>query len=200
MKKTLAAGFFLVMLAVMGAGCTAQTNVDVSGAMMKKEGENMMKDDSSMMNKDEAMKGGSGKMLDDGSVKVGVDINVDTGAMMKKNDGATMKKDPSMTAKGTYETYSADKLALAQNGKVVLFFKASWCPTCKAVDADILAHLNAIPSGAHILIVDYDTSSDLKKKYGVTYQHTFVQVDAEGAMLKKWSGSPTLASLVAEIK
>jgi thiol-disulfide isomerase/thioredoxin len=105
-----------------------------------------------------------------------------------------------MAAKGTYEVYSADKLALAQDGKVVLFFKASWCPTCKAVDADIFAHVSAIPSGTHILIVDYDTSAELKKKYGVTYQHTFVQVDAKGAMLKKWSGSPTLASLVAEIK
>lgn len=120
-------------------------------------------------------------------------------AMMKK-DGAMMMKKDMVVAAGTYETYSPEKLSRAENGKVVLFFKASWCPTCKAVDADIIAQAKSIPAGTHILIVDYDAAKDLKKKYAVTYQHTFVQVDAAGAMIKKWSGSPTLASLVAEIK
>ncbi len=120
-------------------------------------------------------------------------------AMMKKDDAMVMKKD-GVVAAGTYETYSPEKLSLAKDGKVVLFFKASWCPTCKAVDADIVAQLKSIPAGTHILIVDYDTAKDLKKKYAVTYQHTFVQVDAEGKLLKKWSGSPTLASLVAELQ
>ena len=137
-----------------------------------------------------------------------------TGDAMVRTD-ETMTKDPApkedammkdkkpaeaMIKSGSYEDYSPDKLALAANGKVILFFKASWCPTCQAVDRDILAHVSTIPAGTHILKIDYDNSTELKKKYGVTYQHTFVQVDTSGTLLKKWSGSPTLASIINEIK
>jgi hypothetical protein len=48
--------------------------------------------------------------------------------------------------------------------------------------------------------VNYDNSTALKQKYAVTYQHTFVQVDKDGNLIKKWSGSPTLTALVAEVK
>lgn len=47
--------------------------------------------------------------------------------------------------------------------------------------------------------VNYDNSKELKTKYGVTYQHTLVQVDKDGKLLKKWAGSPTLSDLVSEI-
>ena len=117
---------------------------------------------------------------------------------MKKD--TMVKDDATMMHKGSYVAYTADKLALAATGQVVLFFRAGWCPTCRAVDADIKAHLGAIPEKLTILDVDYDASTDLKTKYGVTYQHTFVQVDAKGNLIKKWSGSPTLAALVAEVK
>jgi thioredoxin-related protein len=46
-----------------------------------------------------------------------------------------------------------------------------------------------IPENVNLLKVDYDNSSELKLKYGVTMQHTFVLVDAKGEMIKKWSGS-----------
>ena len=105
-----------------------------------------------------------------------------------------------MMERGSYELYAPEKLVKADSGDVVLFFRASWCPTCKAVDADIRSNLPAIPGGLTILDVNYDNSSDLKKKYGVTYQHTFVQVKADGTLIKKWSGSPTLAALVAEVQ
>ena len=75
-----------------------------------------------------------------------------------------------------------------------------WCPTCISVDKDIKANLSKIPSGLSILDVNYDNSTALKQKYGVTYQHTFVQVDKDGNLIKKWSGSPTLTALVAEVK
>lgn len=130
------------------------------------------------------------------------EVTEKSGAAMeqKKPEGVMEKKDDAMTKAGSYETYSAEKIAMATNGDVVLFFHASWCPSCRQVDADIKANLKDIPSGLTILDVDYDTSSALKQKYGVTYQHTFVQVDAQGNQLKKWSGSPTLAALVAEVK
>ena len=112
-----------------------------------------------------------------------------------------MKKDEVVVRSGSYEVYGSEKVALASTDhKVVLFFRAVWCPTCIVLDKDIRANLSKIPSGLTILDVDYDNSTDLKKKYGVTYQHTFVQVDKDGNLIKKWSGSPTLVKLVAEVK
>lgn len=101
---------------------------------------------------------------------------------------------------GKYEDYSEEKLALATTGKVILFFKAGWCSECAEVNANIISHLTDIPQNIAILKVDYDRSTALKKKYQVTYQHTFVQVDAAGNLIKKWSGSPTLAEIIAQIK
>ncbi len=105
-----------------------------------------------------------------------------------------------MKEKGSYVPFDSALLAKAQNGKVVLFFRASWCPMCKGLDANIRANVGEIPEGVTILDVDYDNSAEMKKKYGVTYQHTMVQVDVDGTLIKKWSGSPTLAVLVSEIK
>lgn len=106
-----------------------------------------------------------------------------------------------MIKAGSYEVYSEDKVALASDtNDVVLFFRASWCPTCRSLDKNIKENITNIPAGLTILDVNYDSSKDLKQKYGVTYQHTLVQVDKDGNMIKKWSGSPTLLSLVSEVK
>ncbi len=122
-------------------------------------------------------------------------------AMMKKDETSMMDKSDTMMKAGSYEAYGTEKVMLASTTHdVVLFFRASWCPTCRAVDADIKANLSKIPSDLAILDVNYDNSSELKKKYGVTYQHTFVQVDKDGNLIKKWSGSPTLSALVVEVK
>jgi thiol-disulfide isomerase/thioredoxin len=120
--------------------------------------------------------------------------------IMKKDDSAMAKPADTMMQKGSYEAYDQNKLALADKGDVVLFFKASWCPSCKAVDSDIKANRTSIKDGLTILEVDYDNSQALKTKYGVTYQHTFVQVDSKGNQIAKWSGSPTLASLTSNVK
>lgn len=121
-------------------------------------------------------------------------VKDDTEVMMKKDEGEAMAKS------GSYEKYSAEKVAQAETGDIVLFFKASWCPTCKALDFNIKANVSNIPNGLAILEIDYDNSLELRKKYGVTYQHTLVQVDKDGNLIKKWSGSPTLAAIVAEVK
>jgi thioredoxin 1 len=74
---------------------------------------------------------------------------------------------------------------------VVLFFAASWCSTCRRTRANIEADLAAIPPRLVIVVVDYDVASHLRRQYGVTVQHTFVQIDADGELLKRWSGSLT---------
>lgn len=120
--------------------------------------------------------------------------------MMQKNGEVMMDKDNTMMKTGSYEKYAPEKLAQADTGDVVLFFRASWCPTCRALDADIKKNLGNIPENVVILDVDYDNSSALKQKYGVTYQHTLVQVDAQGNQIAKWTGSPSLSALLASIK
>lgn len=124
---------------------------------------------------------------------------------MKKDDVEALAamegdKDDTMTlAGGQYIAYDASKLTFAKEGKVVLFFNATWCPTCQAIDKDIKASLADIPKDVLILSVDYDTYKDLKTKYGVTTQHTFVQVDADGKSLGKWVGGSTLEALLERL-
>lgn len=140
-------------------------------------------------------------MEKDSMVEKENDVMMKDDSTMEKEEGTMMEKEGSvMMSKGSYEVYAPEKLAMANKGDVVLFFRASWCPTCKALDADIKANLSLIPDGLVILDVDYDNSKELKQKYGVTYQHTLVQVDANGNMITKWSGSPTLSSLIAQVK
>ncbi len=116
-----------------------------------------------------------------------------------KDSTVTMDKNDNVV-KGSYEAYAIEKLARAETGDVVLFFHASWCPSCRGLNGDIEKNISSIPAGVSILKLDYDKETDLKKKYGVTYQHTLVQVDKDGNLIKKWSGSPTLTKLVSEIK
>ncbi|OHD20957.1 MAG: hypothetical protein A2064_06080 [Spirochaetes bacterium GWB1_66_5] len=39
-----------------------------------------------------------------------------------------------------------------------------------------------------VLVVDYDKAGELKKRYGVTYQHTWVRIDGAGRKLAVWNG------------
>lgn len=87
-------------------------------------------------------------------------------------------------------TYEGDKAAFDQ-GDVVLFFNADWCSTCKEARDNLTGPDADIPDGLAIVAVDYDSSDELKRQYGITVQHTFVQVDAEGNELAKWNGSVT---------
>jgi thiol-disulfide isomerase/thioredoxin len=76
----------------------------------------------------------------------------------------------------------------------VLFFHAAWCPVCRAADADLQEWFAQNLPTLNVYKVDYDTSADLKAKYGVTYQHTFVLVDGQGNALKTIQG-PSDAAL-----
>lgn len=115
---------------------------------------------------------------------------------MKHDDTAMTKTVDAMTVKGSFSDYDKAKLSNADKNKVVLFFSASWCPTCQEANKNF--KMVGTPNGLTLLKVDYDTSADLKKMYGVTYQHTFVQVDKNGTLLKKWSGSTTYDSLLGQ--
>ncbi len=102
------------------------------------------------------------------------------------------------SAGGAYVTraeYDADPAAYSGT-TVVYFFHASWCPSCRATEKAIDAE--GVPAGLTVVKVDYDSETDLRKTYGVTQQHTFVQVDDAGKELAKWSGSGDGAAILAE--
>lgn len=91
--------------------------------------------------------------------------------------------------------YRASK-ELYDASKVVLFFNATWCSTCKKARENLEADLSAIPADLAIVLVDFDSETDLKRQYGITVQHTFVQIDAAGNELSKWSGSLTAQEIL----
>lgn len=102
---------------------------------------------------------------------------------------------------GAYKDYSESVRESEQQAgnKVVLFFYAAWCPFCRAADADFKANASRIPAGVTVLKVDYDNSTELKTKYGVTYQHTFVQIDNDENQVTKWLSGDT-ALLARNVK
>ena len=161
----------LVVVAIIVGGFIWSMKQKEENAMMEKE----------KMQKEEMMK------KDDDSMMKPIDAMMKQDEKMMKPTDAMMKDDKQSL---NYIDYSASALASsAQNGgKPVIFFKASWCPTCQAADKAFTSHLDQIPAGVTILKADYDTEKDLKAKYGITYQHTFVQVDANGKELAKWNG------------
>lgn len=94
----------------------------------------------------------------------------------------------------TYAEYTKDTLDRAASKRRVLFFYASWCPTCRPADADFNTNIDALPSDIAIIRVNYndpETSPEeqvLAQQYNVTYQHTFVQIDAQGKERARWTG------------
>ncbi len=80
--------------------------------------------------------------------------------------------------------------------KVVYFFHAPWCPTCRATEKAIAR--DGIPAGLTVVKVDFDSEDDLRRQFGVTTQHTFVQVDPSGAELARWTGSQSGAEILAK--
>lgn len=81
------------------------------------------------------------------------------------------------TKKGEYTEYSADLFA-STKGTRLLFFHASWCPQCRALDESI--RTTTLPDNVTIFKVDYDSHQSLRATYGVTLQTTVVKVDENG--------------------
>ncbi|MEK7558707.1 MAG: thioredoxin domain-containing protein [Patescibacteria group bacterium] len=121
-------------------------------------------------------------------------------SMAKKDDVSIIQKDEGTMDKSAgsrYVEYSREAYDQAASKRRVLYFYATWCPSCKQANADFTANPNKIPEDVVVLRVNYndpDTDQeekDLAKKHGIIYQHTFVQIDIQGNQLTKWNGGQT---------
>ncbi len=117
----------------------------------------------------------------------------------QSNPTQSQEKQPETVKRaGAYVAYDPALFSQASDGKVVLFFNAKWCGTCKQLDKDLKA--TKLPDNLTIMNVDYDKNAVLRKKYSVPFEDTFVQVDAAGVMLNRWSGSEDVAEVIALTK
>jgi thioredoxin 1 len=179
-KKALVIVSIVVGLFLVGGGALAYSNNQND----KKEQEKMAMEkkatDEAMMKKDEAAAMEKDKMA---------------------KEGDAMTKEDAMAKQGSYVTladYNKDPSKYADSKKVY-FFHASWCPICQGIDKEINADMSKIPAGVTLIKTDFDSSTDLRQKYGVTTQYTFVQVDNSGNETAQWSAT-SLDKAVAGIK
>lgn len=176
MKKTVIGSLALASVVLLSS-CELPGQSEKKMDAMVKEGDAMMaKDKKEMMEKDDAM-----MKKDD--------------VMDKQDDSAMMKKDsPKVAGYTTYSSAGVDS-ALASGKKVALFFHASWCISCKELHQTLSNE--TIPSDVVVFKVDYDSSTELKKKYGVTGQHTIVTLDENKNKVKLERGSQNIAEIAA---
>lgn len=107
----------------------------------------------------------------------------------------SMKKETIMMKRSNrYIPYSKTVFEDASGKRRILYFYATWCPSCKITNEDFSARADKIPEDVMIIRVNYndpDTDQEekaLAKQYGISYQHTFVQVDLDGNEITKWNG------------
>jgi thiol-disulfide isomerase/thioredoxin len=104
-----------------------------------------------------------------------------------------------VTPAGIYTEYEAQQIAQSDAKTILLFFHATWCPSCRALDADIVANADTIPAGVEIYKLDYDTQTALKRQYGVTTQHSVIEIDSTGVAQSAITHPLTFQAVIATI-
>jgi len=133
--------------------------------------------------------GGGSRSSDESSEQAGTMMSrpedPSEGGMMMRN---TVPEEAMMSSgRKVLFTSLDDARMLAAAGPSVLFFHADWCPLCRADMREIDSRLNEL-GNITVVVVDYDRQAELKKMYGITYQHTYVQIDGEGQKVAIWNG------------
>ncbi len=186
MKNTSIIGVVLVVLVLGGVGVFAFMN---QADTARSKPDSMEKTETAMQpetKKDD-------KMMANEAADKKADV------MMDSSDEKMMKKE------GAYAPFSPELLANSTSTRRVLFFYANWCPTCKPADKSFSDNLSEIPADVTLIRVNYNDNEtdraekELAKKYGITYQHTFVQIDAQGNEVSKWNGGK-IDELLSNVK
>lgn len=102
----------------------------------------------------------------------------DTASSPSRQETSEPQADTTETSTpGSYIAYSEEAVEDTKGTKL-LFFHAPWCPQCRSIETSI--HEGGVPDGVTVFKVDYDTNQQLRQKYGVTLQTTFVKIDDAG--------------------
>ncbi len=124
---------------------------------------------------------------------------------MEKKEVMMEPEDAMLEANEQYVFFSPEALAAASEKRRVLYFYANWCPTCQPADKDFQENGTQLPEDVVVIRINYnDDDTDeaekaLAKKYGVTYQHTYVQIDDQGEKVAVWNGGK-LAEVLENIQ
>lgn len=184
MNKTLVALLTIAIVAVIGYMAlnnraeAPTVNTDAAGGTIL-AGEEM--DSSSGMIGGDAMPGTDTEMESDAMKKV------DTSADAKLRMGDGSAEETEANSEAAYLAYSEGVIG---NGEPsLLFFHAAWCPNCRVADRDLASIYTSGNAKINTYKVDYDTATELKERYGVTYQHTFVLIDGQGQPIRTVQGA-----------
>lgn len=112
------------------------------------------------------------------------------------SDSENQNSNVELTDDSNFRSYGEAGLTDQTN---VLFFAADWCNTCQRAKNNFLASLDDFPEDLYIFEVDFDDEDALRRKYGVSIQHTFVQVDQNGNELNQWQLSNNIDDVLENI-
>jgi len=178
MKISVFALSFLFLSSVVFAGGQAEDS-KAGDSMMKKED---TKAEDSMMKKEDS-KAEDSMMVKDSTTKDPSAFDI---SGLGSNIVAYAGKEDLMKRTG-------------MGGTTVLYFAATWCPTCQATYKDIKMNASKLPADVTLVFVNYDKEADLKKEFGVASQHTFVQLDAKSMKKNVWVGSSTVMDILKKL-
>jgi thiol-disulfide isomerase/thioredoxin len=173
-------GFLTAVLLGMATLASAQAMSGSMGGTSDKGAGSMMSSSDSMMAND---------MSYDALKKAGKLADVAMGMRLRTAMSTGMK--------AVFKDLGAAE-ALAAKSPTVLFFAADWCPSCQADLKDINSNGSRLGK-INVVVVDYDKSADLKARYGITVQDTFVQIGAMGEKMGIWNGGG-VQGIVANVK
>ena len=94
------------------------------------------------------------------------------GSTPQQSSGSQQPVNPNA---GRYADYVDGNTMEHAYRKTILFFHNPQCGECQAFDK--VLREGPIPAGVQILKVDYNSRQDLRQKYGVRMQSTFVELD-----------------------
>lgn len=96
-----------------------------------------------------------------------------------------------------YKEYSTELIKNNSSKNIVLFFHANWCSTCQAFEKKVLSE--KIPEDILILKIDFDTENELRKKYNILTQTSFVLIDSNWNLLKRWIWSKWIEDIIKQV-
>ena len=169
---------FIFLIGIFLFGCAQNAAMEKNEAMAEKD-VSMQKEDSMTEKNDE--------MTEDGN------------AMEEKNSSMMASSFSGKVLAGTTSPYiefnKADyEKALSENKKILLYFYASWCPSCKKEQPELFAAFGQLNDPDIVgFRVDYNDNEDadekaLARQFGVAYQHTKV-ILKDGKQVAKFPDS-----------